>query len=235
MPVYDFAVYSSDDGSLTLYHRRRILLPLKGMVFEGKRVTACFRIGREDRDHGWTADSKCKKAVSVLVADTGIKPKKIDHWFSDFRNLRSADLSKLDTSDVQHAGGLFCGCEHLGKVLMPAIGLPSAIRTACMFRGCRSLTSLDMAGYDLHSAVDLHHMFSECLKLEQAGASTWNIPRASDVNKMFFGCQNLHEDLRRWQLPHLTLSDDFNRNSPGVLSPDCIERDNPMCLSGCGA
>lgn len=31
MPVYDFAVYSSDDGSLTLYHRRRTLLPLKGM------------------------------------------------------------------------------------------------------------------------------------------------------------------------------------------------------------
>lgn len=166
MPVYDFAVYSSDDGSLTLYHRRRILLPLKGLVFEGKRVTACFRIGREGRDHGWTADSECKKAVSVLVADVGIKPKKIDRWFSDFRNLRSADLSKLDTSDVQHAGGLFCGCEHLEKVLMPAIGLPSAIRTACMFRGCRSLTSLDMAGYDLHSAVDLHHMFSECWKLE---------------------------------------------------------------------
>ena len=47
MPVYDFAVYSSDDGSLTLYHRRRTLLPLKGMVFEGKRVSACFRIGRE--------------------------------------------------------------------------------------------------------------------------------------------------------------------------------------------
>lgn len=162
MPVYNFAVYSSDDGSLTLYHRRRILLPLKGMVFEGKRVTACFRIGGEGRDHGWTADSKCKKAVSVLVADVGIKPKKIDHWFSDFRNLRSADLSKLDTSGVQHAGGLFCCCEHLEKVLMPAIGLPSAIRTACMFRGCSSLTRLDMAGYDLHSAVDLHHMFSEC-------------------------------------------------------------------------
>lgn len=235
MPVYDFAVYSSDDGSLTLYHRRRILLPLKGMVFEGKRVSACFRIDRGGRVHGWTKDSECKKSVSVLVADAGIKPKKIDYWFVDFKNLRFVDLSKLDTSDVQHAGGLFCGCEHLEKVLMPAIGLPSAIRTACMFRGCRSLTSLDMAGYDLHSAVDLHHMFSECWKLERVGASTWNIPRASDVNKMFFGCQNLHEDLRRWQLPHLTLSDDFNRYSPGVLSPDCIERDNPMCLSGCGA
>ena len=80
MPVYDFAVYSSDDGSLTLYHRRRILLPLKDMVFEGKRVSACFRIDREGRDHGWTADSKCKKAMSVLVADAGIKPKKIDYW-----------------------------------------------------------------------------------------------------------------------------------------------------------
>lgn len=223
MPVYDFAVYSSDDGSLTLYHRRRILLPLKGMVFEGKRVTACYRIGRGGRDHSWTADSKCKKAVSILVADVGIKPKKIDHWFSDFRNLRSADLSKLDTSDVQHADGLFCGCEHLERVLMPAIGLPSAIRTACMFRGCRSLTSLDMAGYDLHSAVDLHHMFSECWKLEQVGASTWNIPRASDVNKMFFGCQNLHEDLRHWQLPHLILADGFSLNSPGILVPDGID------------
>lgn len=31
------------------------------------------------------------------------------------------------------------------------------------------------------------------------------------------------EDLRRWQLPHLALADDFNRNSPGILAPDCIE------------
>lgn len=223
MPVYDFAVYSSDDGSLTLYHRRRTLLPLKGMVFEGKRVSACFRIGREGRDHGWTASSKCKKAVSILVADTGIKPKKIDYWFTDFRNLRFADLSKLDTSDVQHAGGLFCGCEQLEEVLMPAIGLPSAVRTACMFRNCRSLTSLNMAGYDLHSAVDLHHMFSGCGKLKQVGASTWAIPHACDVNKMFFDCPNLHEDLRRWQLPRLDLSDDFNFNSPDILVPDGID------------
>lgn len=158
MPVYDFAVYSFDDRSLTLYHRMRTLLPLKGMIFEGKRVSACFRIGRGGRDHSWTADSKCKKAVSVLVADAGIKPKTIDHWFTDFRNLRSADLSKLDTSDVQHAGGLFCGCEHLEKVLMPVTGLPFAIRTASMFQGCRSLISLDMAGYDLQSAVDLNSL-----------------------------------------------------------------------------
>lgn len=154
------------------------------MVFEGKRVSACFRIGREGRDHGWTANSKCKKAVSILVADTGIKPKKIDYWFTDFRNLRFADLSKLDTSDVQHAGGLFCGCEQLEEVLMPAIGLPSAVRTACMFRNCRSLTKLDMAGYDLHNAVDLHCMFSRCGELKQVGAATWAIPHASDVNKM---------------------------------------------------
>ena len=52
MPVYDFVVYSSDDGSLTLYHRRRILLPLKGMVFEGKRVSTCFQIGKGGRVHG---------------------------------------------------------------------------------------------------------------------------------------------------------------------------------------
>ena len=37
--------------------------------------------------------------MRVLIADAGIKPKKIDHWFVDFKNLRSVDLSKLDTSD----------------------------------------------------------------------------------------------------------------------------------------
>lgn len=42
MPVYDFAVYSSDDGSLTLYHRRRTLLPLKGMVFEENAYPPAF-------------------------------------------------------------------------------------------------------------------------------------------------------------------------------------------------
>ena len=159
-------------------------------------------------------------------ADTGIKPKEIDYWFTDFRSLRFANLLKLDTSDVHHAGGLFCGCEHLEKVLMPVTGLPSAIRTASMFQGCGSLTKLDMAGYDLHNAVDLHCMFSRCGELKQVGAATWAIPHASDVNKMFSDCPKLHEDLRGWQLPHLAMTDDFNRNSPGVLAPDCIVRGN---------
>ena len=120
-----FREFHGDDMS----RRWEMFAKLIRMVFEGKRVSTCFQIGKGGRVHGWTEDSECKKAVSVLVADTGIKPKEIDYWFTDFRSLRFANLLKLDTSDVHHAGGLFCGCEHLEKVLMPVTGLPSAIRT----------------------------------------------------------------------------------------------------------
>lgn len=210
-----FAVYSADDGSLTFY--RRPMRPLRGMRFEGKRVTKVFK---NIEQHRWTFDKDALNARTVVVADDGISVKRLSNWFHDFNNLVAADLEKLDATEVKLADGLFANCGNLKSVNLPSSGLPNAGELSTMFLDCKSLTDLDMTGYNLSGAVDLHWMFGNCESLKSIGASTWHVSHAEDMNAMFSGCRNLHEDLSGWTVPHWVLVTAFANNAPGVKEPD---------------
>lgn len=149
-----FAVYSVDDESLNFYRYGRI--PVLGTEFAGKRVTKVFE---NFNDHCWTTDAIADRVTGVSVADGGIKPRKLCHWFNRFENLRAADLEKLDTTYTTAAQGLFESCGNLEQVRMPRFGMPLVADTSRMFYGCKSLKRLGMDGYNLYSAVDLHEMF----------------------------------------------------------------------------
>lgn len=149
-----FAVYSVDDESLTFYRYGRI--PVLGTEFAGKHVTKVFE---NFNDHCWTTDAIADRVTGVSVADGGIKPRKLCHWFNRFKNLCAADLEKLDTTCTTAAQGLFESCGNLEQVRMPRFGMPLVTDTSRMFYGCKSLKRLGMDGYNLYSAVDLHEMF----------------------------------------------------------------------------
>lgn len=95
-----FAVYSVDDESLTFYRYGRI--PVLGTEFAGKHVTKVFE---NFNDHCWTTDAIADRVTGVSVADGGIKPRKLCHWFNRFKNLCAADLEKLDTTCTTAAQG----------------------------------------------------------------------------------------------------------------------------------
>lgn len=210
-----FAVYSVDDESLTFYRYGRI--PVLGTEFAGKHVTKVFE---NFNDHCWTTDAIADRVTGVSVADGGIKPRKLCHWFNRFKNLRAADLEKLDTTYTTAAQGLFESCGNLEQVKMPRFGMPLVADTSRMFYGCKSLKQLGMDGYNLYSAVDLHEMFFECERLRKIGAETWNISRAVDLNRMFYGCMNLSEDLSSWTLENWRENARFSAGAPGVIDPD---------------
>lgn len=109
-----FAVYSVDDESLTFYRYGRI--PVLGTEFAGKHVTKVFE---NFNDHCWTTDAIADRVTGVSVADGGIKPRKLCHWFNRFKNLCAADLEKLDTTCTTAAQGLFESCGNLEQVRMP--------------------------------------------------------------------------------------------------------------------
>lgn len=97
-----FAIYSVDDESLNFYRYGRI--PVVGTEFAGKHVTKVFE---NFNDHCWTTDAIAGRVTGVSVADGGIKPRKLCHWFNRFENLRAVDLEKLDTTYTTAAQGLF--------------------------------------------------------------------------------------------------------------------------------
>lgn len=210
-----FAIYSADDESLTFYRYGRI--PVVGTEFAGKHVTKVFE---NFNNHCWTTDAIADRVTGVSVADGGIKPRKLCHWFTRFENLRAADLEKLDTTYTTTAQGLFESCGNLEQVRMPRFGMPLVTDTSRMFYSCKSLKRLGMGGYDLYSAVDLHEMFFGCERLRKIGTETWNISRAVDLNRMFYGCMNLSEDLSSWTLENWRENARFSAGAPGVIDPD---------------
>lgn len=157
-----FAIYSAEDDSLAFYRYGHI--PVVGTEFAGKHVTKVFE---NFNDHCWTTDAIANRVTSVSVADGGIKPRKLCHWFNRFENLRAADLEKLDTTYTTAAQGLFESCGNLEQVRMPRFGMPLVADTNRMFYGCKSLKRLGMDGYNLYSAVDLHEMFFGCERLRK--------------------------------------------------------------------
>lgn len=210
-----FAIYSAEDDSLAFYRYGHI--PVVGTEFAGKHVTKVFE---NFNDHCWTTDAIAGRVTGVSVADGGIKPRKLCHWFNRFENLRAVDLEKLDTTYTTAAQGLFESCGNLEQVRMPRFGMPLVADASRMFYGCKSLERLCMDGFDLYSAVDLHEMFFGCERLRKIGAETWNVSRAVDLNRMFYGCMNLSEDLSSWTLENWRENARFNTGAPGVIDPD---------------
>lgn len=114
--IQAFAVYSADDGSLNFYKRAEV--PKQGTIYLGKRATAVYT-GLENMTSapGWMLNYS-KDIKTAIVYDEGISPIGTGFWFAQLRNMKTADVSKLDMSK----------CKTIG----------------CMFTNCTSLTSLDL-------------------------------------------------------------------------------------------
>ena len=204
-----FAVYSEDDHSLMFYKRRGV--PQVGDMFNYRRVTAVYT-GIEEHTYGQvgythdTPDSEHWTAIktnvpwfdirdlvtSVKVVDSGVTPKSLAFWFYRFSNLKSADLSNLESSDITSIHYLFVLNSNLIGIKMPGLtGICTDYSDS--FSTCHELTSLEMPACDFSNCNDFYCMFNDSGKLK-IDCSDWNVP----VNA-------LHKD--------------FNRYAPGVTLP----------------
>lgn len=143
-PSNPFAVYSADDGSLCFYNRNAA--PKEGDVFEGKTVSKLFALGAP-----WTRVDFVDVAgdvTAVEVVDEGIKPLFLNGWFSDFKKLKRADLSRFDTSGCLDMGNLFKGCAQLEQVNLSDLNTASVTNMTCMFDGCDKLRLVNASSDD---------------------------------------------------------------------------------------
>lgn len=130
--IQAFAVYSADDGSLNFYKRAEV--PKQGTIYLGKRATAVYT-GLENMTSapGWMLNYS-KDIKTAIVYDDGISPTDTGFWFAQLRNMKTADVSKLDMSK----------CKTIG----------------CMFTNCTSLTSLDLSTWDNSAVTSMKDVFS---------------------------------------------------------------------------
>ena len=187
-----FAVYSADDQSLTFY--KKFEAPVAGGVFEGKTATAVYT-GFEAEMYGSAGNvpwaGHAADIASVTVADEGIAPRATAMWFSNMTMLRSADVSKLNTSNVTSMHSMFNDCKALTSLDLSSFDTTKVTIMYSMFRDCNALTSLDVSSFDTRSVTNMCDMFNGCGSLTSLDLLSFNTNKVTDMYSMFRDCNAL--------------------------------------------
>ena len=243
-----FAVYSADDNSLDFYKRTEV--PTAGSTFERKTATAVYT-GIETytytRNLPW--NGYASKIKTATVVDDGLQPKRTASWFTNCKSITQCDMSKLDTSTLADASGMFYNCSSLTTIgdlsswdvsnLTNAINMfcncsslttigdlsgwdvSKMTKTSSMFSRCSSLTTIgDLSGWDVSNLANATEMFGGCSKLTTIGdLSGWDVSNLASSQWMFFNCSRLSVNCSSWDVSKVTNHSNFNTNAPGVILP----------------
>ena len=251
-PKKAFAVYSSDDQSLNFYKRSAV--PAAGERFEGKTATAVYA-GIETKEYYDTNpwDRYVDDIKTVTVVDQGIAPVSTAYWFAFCKNLTTADLTKLETSNVANMTNMFNFCSSLTKLegvsdwntskvesmssmfaLCPLTSLDlsnwdtsNVEHLQCMFSTCSSLTSVgDISNWETSKVVSMADMFTGCSSLKTLNLSNWDISNVAKLNGMFYGCSSLTTvgDISNWNTSKATVMQSMF-NGCSKLSVNCSNWD----------
>lgn len=180
-PLEAFAVYSSDDTSLSFY--KRSTLPAVGELYNGKTVTAVYT-GIEDMliespsDIPWYADNYSKTLSSISAEDT-ICPSNIAYWFYYTSKCTNFDLKKLDTSNTTSMKNTFYHAADYVSSFEPDIAHWDTSKVTDMtgmfyYAGSKSDAEkfqIDLSSWDVSSVLSFQQMF------QNAGqyASVWSV------------------------------------------------------------
>ena len=200
-----FAVFSLDDGSLDFYKREFKDMPKVGDTFEGKTVTEVYT-GFEDASYvasdydpkldNWETMTPNTpwfgvrgNVSSVKIADSGISPRSLRLYFYGFENLKTADLSLLDTSKLTSLYATFCCDNSIESIKLP--GFFSTL-TDCegTFASCSALTALEIEPSDFSGVNTFFHMFMDAKKL-WFDCSSWNVNEPARHNGMNQGAHGV--------------------------------------------
>ena len=190
-PKKAFAVYSATDGSLSFYNRAEV--PKQGSMFLGKRATAVYT-GFETKTSipGWMLNYS-SSIKTVTVYDEGIAPISTGHWFAELRNMKTADVTKLDMSKCKTISCMFTDCTSLETLDLSAWDTRSLTSMNQAFQNCTSLTKLNVSGWDVSKVTNMDLVFAEDKALSSLDLSTWNNSAATSMKDAFSMMNSLSE------------------------------------------
>ena len=142
--------------------------------------------------HGW---SEKKDAVTSVVIKNRVisSPDDCRDMFSEFRNLKEADLSGFDTSNATSMVNFFACCSSLRSVNLSGLDTSKVTGMGGMFLACESLTSLDLSSLDTSNVRDMGGMFDGCLSLSSLDLSSFDTSNVTDMSNMFYYCPKLQD------------------------------------------
>ena len=113
--------------------------------------------------------------------------------FGDCQNLASADLSGLDTSQVEDMSYMFKGCSSLASLDLSPLDTSNVTSMLAMFNSCTSLESLDLSSFNASSVTTMMVMFGNCPSLKSLTfSSRFDTSNVENMRLLFAGCKALN-------------------------------------------
>lgn len=106
----------------------------------------------------WYDDAK--DLVTTVNVQGDVRPVYTNDWFNSFTQLKTANLSGLDTRYTVETVNMFYGCEKLESLDLSNINTENVRNFSGMFQGCVSLGALDLSTFDLTSSRSSEAMLS---------------------------------------------------------------------------
>jgi len=135
--------------------------------------------------------------------------------FSGCENLKTVDLSTLDTSNVTTMREMFRKCYRLEELDVSGFDTAKVESMYAMFSECLTLEKLDLTAFDTANVRNMGYMFSSCVSLEEVDVSTWDTTKVSYMEGTFLWCDQLKDlDLSNWNVANVEIYAGFmNRNA----------------------
>ena len=119
--------------------------------------------------------------------------------------LKTLDLSDLDTSQVTSMIEAFYQCSNLTSIDLTNVNTSNVTNMSSMFSSCYGLTSLDVRNFDTSKVTDMNYMFYNCFYLTSLDLSNFDTSNVTDMSSMFSGCYGLTSlDVRKFNTTNVT-------------------------------
>ena len=105
--------------------------------------------------------------------------------------LKTLDLSDLDTSQVTSMIEAFYQCSNLISIDLTNVNTSNVTNMSAMFGECSNLTSLDVSNFDTSKVINMASMFSNCYNLTSLDVSNFDTSNVTNMPGMFLGNWNL--------------------------------------------
>ena len=116
------------------------------------------------------------------------------YLFDSFNQVKTINLSNLDTSHVTNMENMFSQCYSLTNLNISNLNTSNVTNMKSLFNECSSLTTIDLSNFDTSKVTDMMTMFSADKKIETiVFGKNFDTSNVNNMTSMFNQCENLTE------------------------------------------
>ena len=104
------------------------------------------------------------------------------------KNLKRINLSSFKTQNVTDMSYMFCGCSRLEKIDLSSFKTDNVRNMECMFMFCKTLKEIDLNTFETSKVISMRSMFKYCISLEDVNLLSFKTENVNNMNYIFQNC-----------------------------------------------